>query len=224
MKDLAYLQKYYRELLDDCVETGLDFFETKDRDSFYKWSYHNPDYPEDIHSASGATKAVIWTDELPYVIKIPFIDKGSVYRDFCRIELQNYEQAHHFPEIVACFAWVDYLFEYEGHPIYIMEKVDCDEDSISDAAYSSSFEDFCEREGYTEGSEEYEDVRDHFSDEYYDWWEGLEQMESLFCDSWGADIYDKFRAYCETRDINDLHTANWGWRGSELVAVDYSGI
>lgn len=224
MKDLAYLRQYYKEFLDDCCAHGLDFFETNNRDNFYDWGYNGTERPDNVFCSSGATKMVLWDDEEPYVIKIPFIDERSGYRDYCEIELHNYEQAHHFPEIVNCFAQVDFLFVYKNHPIYIMEKIDCDEQGIEDAAYDTSFVSFCDREGFEEGSLEYEDARDHFSDEYYDWWEGIEQIEALFCDCWGGRIFDCFRDYCNFHNINDLHTANWGWRGSELVVVDYSGI
>lgn len=223
MENLDFLKQYYKELLDDCVVTGLDFFKTNDRDSFYNWSHKSHGCPEDVYSANGATKAVLWTDEMPYVIKIPFIDQMSCYRDFCELELINYKLAQNCPQIADCFAWCDFLFYYYDTPIYIMEKADCDEDEIYSSAYDAALSESCASNSVRKGSAGYNDYCEAFSEEW-EWMDGTEQVGYLYYREWGIEIATLFEEFCSEHSINDLHSANWGYVNGRLVVVDYSGF
>lgn len=224
MEDFNELKIFYKNFLDMCCATGLKFFETGSREDYWNWWDNLSRKNSHIHTSSGASKMVLWEDELPYVIKIPFLDGRTDYRDYCRVELKNYKVLKDFPEIIPCFAWIDYLFEYKGFPVYIMEKVDCDEDGIESAAYDSTLLRYCEEENLVEGSDDYKEKIADFSDSFFSLWDGIEKMETLLIENWGHLIVEKFQDFCYEYNINDLHSANWGYRGSELVVIDYSGI
>lgn len=222
MYNIEYLKCFYKEFLDDCCADGMDFFKTGDREDFYKW-YDKRCNSEDFSAAYGATKMVLWEDTLPYVIKVPFLDSRSGFRDYCRIELSNYKKVQKIPEIVDMFAEVEFLFEYCGFPVYIMEKVSCDEEEISSRAYEAAFDFSREQHGmYNDGSPEYEGFCDNFCSNYYNW-SAEEQMEDFLFGEWGFTTMKKFEDFCSKNNINDLHSGNWGWRKDRLVVVDYSG-
>ena len=213
------LQNHYRELLDYCCGNGLKFFETGDPNDLTEWL--TGVLPSSVFGDFGETKAVLYDDELPYVIKIPLMRHANS-KNYCDIELSNYSAAEEIPEIAGCFAWMDFLFEYHGFPIYIMEKVDCDEEEVSSRAYDSSFKWACSQEGFIEGSKEYEEFSEEFEDRYYDW--SMEaRMESFLEDEWTYQIFKIFQDFCWEHGINDLHAGNFGFRDGFLVVIDYSG-
>ena len=212
------LRIFYKDFLEKMVDNGLDFFEDKDENRFIDWCEDNS-RDLDFFFANGMTKIVLWEDELPYVIKIPFLNEYH-RTDYCKKEVENYKAARRdFPEILDCFAWCDFLFDFCGFPIYIMEKIDCDEVTLSDRAYSAAYEKFV---SYDEGCEE-EEVAEKFSNEYYNW-SGDEQTESLIYEEWSFEKVQAFLEFCAIREINDRHVGNWGYRGDQLVIVDYSGF
>lgn len=224
MKSLDDLKTFYKNFLDECCATGLSFFESGDYNDYWEWASNLPRKGSSIHTSNGASKIVLWEDDLPYVIKFPIFNGRTEFKDYCRVELKNYKALKDFPEIISCFAWIDYLFEYKGFPIYIMEKVDCDEYGIEIAAYDSTLLRYCEEENLVEGSDDYKEKIADFSDSFFSFWDGIEKMETLLIKDWGYQILKKFQDFCYKYNINDLHSANWGYRGNELVVIDYSGI
>ena len=213
------LQNHYRNFLDYCCSKGLEFFETGDPEDLIGWIADG--LPYSINGNFGETKAVLFDDELPYVIKIPLM-RHSDSKNYCEIEYKNYLAAEEIPEISSCFAWMDFLFEYKGFPIYIMEKVDCDEEEVGSRAYDSSFKWACSQEGFIEGSKEYKEFSESFESRYYNW--SMEaRMESLLEDEWTYQIRKIFQDFCWDHGINDLHAGNFGFRNGLLVVVDYSG-
>lgn len=210
MYNIDELRIFYKSFLDDLCKGGLDADVIASKDNFIDWAYAN-NRKLDFFFSFGASKMVLWEDEMPYVLKIPFLN--DVDRDYCKIEIDNYKKAEKIPEIAECFAWCDYLFELFGFPIYIMEKANCDEGEISEQAYSSAYEATCEYESVDE---------EKFSEDFY-YWSDIEQMENLLCDEWTWRVFDKFLHFCEKNNINDRHTGNWGYIGDRLVIVDYSG-
>lgn len=212
------LQVIYRELLDRCCEDGLGtFFETRDNEDLFRWLYQGS--VDDVLIESGATKVVLSYTDLPYVIKFCFSGKT----DYCKAEYENYVAAKEIPEITDCFAWCDYLFDYRGFSIYVMEKIDCSEYLIEDRAYSASLESACQHEGICEDSEDYKRFCDEFSSSYYEW-DADEQMIDLLEKEWGSEIAHTFNDFCWENGINDRHSGNWGYRGDHLVIIDYSGF
>ena len=80
-----------------------------------------------------------------------------------------------------------------------MEKVDCDEDRVTS--------DICEQVDESSYDNEY----------------GSEAVEELFKVYFGESEHARVYDFCEKMYINDIHTANVGFRNGRLVFVDYSG-
>ncbi len=215
--DIEELRIAYKQILDDCFESTWDFshFVGPDHDST---GYNFPDY---IHYAFGATKAVLWEDTLPYVIKIPL--ELYMERDYCKREVKNYKLAQNCPQIIKCFAWCDFLFYYYDMPIYIMEKADCDEDEIYSNAFETALSESCEDNNVERDGPDYDDYCETFSDEW-EWMDGTEQVGYLYYKQWGIETATLFEEFCDENGINDLHSANWGYINGRLVVVDYSGF
>lgn len=221
--DTFELKIAYKELLDTCCANGCTYFEDRDVEEFCTWIDNNLEEGSlsSVFGSSGATKAVLYND-LPYVIKIPLM-KDNESLNYCAIEYENYLAAIEIPEIADCFAWMDFLFEYKGLPIYIMEKVECNEWEISDKAYAASFEWACAEEGIDKGSEKYDKFCDEFSSSYYNW-EVDAQIDCLLEKEWGFKSIKAFNDFCWEHDINDRHMGNWGYRKNGcIVIIDYSG-
>jgi len=217
MPNFYELKKFYREFLDKCCEDGLSFFETGDVHDLTQWGVRvhkkNPDW---VSAEWGMTKFVLWENTKPYVLKIPFRGKMTFKdQDYCRIELRNYFRAYETP-IEDCFAWVDYLFEYHGCPIYIMEKVECDEERTESRAFSA----YCSHSlSYLCGDISQEDMYDYFDDS-----NDRERMIGLLTEEWGEEKAENFLDFCSENNINDLHSGNFGYRNGMLVIIDYSGF
>ena len=174
-----------------------------------EWTTHQSFFDIDsLCIARGLTKMVIIDDNLDYVIKIPFAwVNGSIsMKDYCRIEAENYQRAvdacvdEYFAE---CFYGGKFECELDGEkvkvPFYLMEKVDCDEEKVTS------------------------DICSQLDDSSYDCEYSSEAVEELFKLYYGADEHDRVYEFCEKMFINDIHTANVGFRNGRLVFVDYSG-
>lgn len=217
--NIEELRTAYKQILDDCFESSSDFTDFVGPEHY---DYvRKRTFPDCIHYSFGATKAVLWEDTLPYVIKIPL----GFYRkkDYCEREVKNYKLAQNCPQITNCFAWCDFLFYYYDMPVYVMEKADCDEDEISGEAFETALLTSCEINNIKKDSKDYEAYCETFGDEW-DWMEDTERMECLCRKQWGVEIVGLFEAFCIKNDINDLHTGNWGYVDGRLVVVDYSGF
>ena len=142
----------------------------------------------------GASKVAIIDDDNDWVLKIPFCNKSC---DYCEIEAENYQKAVK-EGVEEPFAECYFLMEYEGVPCYIMEKVNCDEQAIE--------------------SDLYEIGSDYLG--FMDTDEILDQLLEFYYE---AGFLQKVDAFLSVNSINDLHTANLGYRGDKLVFVDYSG-
>lgn len=182
---------------------------------------HNDPFVSKFRFEFGQTKMVIIMDDLDYVIKIPFVRSE---RDYCVTEALNYEAALD-EDLDYYFAWcapVGYykrMAEWDKFnfgswraitwepmqkevcaPIYVMEKVYCDEDAVSESL---------EGMGYSSMGCDEDDV-----------WCLVEA-------AYGEEEYSKLKRFCTAMKINDLHTGNVGFRVMDdvtsLVFVDYSG-
>ena len=108
--------------------------------------------------------------------------------------------------------------------IYAMEFLDCDECRVSDDSYEYHYELYCD-----------ENELDPNTDEAREQWEDLlESNWSISVDSsdavteWFLDRLDwqernELLIFLRDWDINDLHAANVGYRGSMPVFADYAG-
>jgi len=215
------LQKYYKTFLNCCCDNGLNFFKTKNPQDLISWICDG-EKPSHIFGDFGMTKAVLYDAAIPYVIKIPLVNGGNSI-NYCEKEYQNFLKAKEIPEIVNCFAWCCYLFDYCGIPIYVMEKVDCNTRKISSYAFDAAFEYFRAKEGATEDSDEYKLLLDQFTEEFFSW-DDSAKNEILLENQWTERVYELFGDFCWENDINDLHTGNFGFKGNTLVVIDYSGF
>lgn len=213
------ITSHYRKLLDYLCERHnfANFLEDGTENGFIDWRCNLSKSSFEVNW--GSSKGVIFDPDLPYVLKIPFDFYTSRARNYCEIEYENYQAAKDFPEILDRFAWIDFLFAYRGYPIYIMEKVNCDDEEILSRAFNSSYSTYCERNNFLSKKEKLED----FSDIFHCHYSPREQMNDLLINQIGAARTKLFWDFCDEREINDLHSGNWGLRGNDLVLVDYSG-
>ena len=206
----------YQNLLDYLYNhyNFADFLEDGTESGFQKWYYSLPNSPFKINW--GSSKGVIFDPNFSYVLKFPF---NSCAHDYCEIEYQNYQDAKNFPEILDRFAWIDFLFTYKGYPVYIMEKVNCDEEEILNRAFNFSYFSYCKKDKSIPKKEMFED----FSNLFHYYYSPREQMNDFLIEQIGAAHTKLFWEFCDEEEINDLHSGNWGLRGNDLVLVDYSG-
>lgn len=216
------ISSHYKELLDFLYNRHnfADFLEYGTEDSFMNWQYELPKLSLEINW--GSSKGVIFDPDLPsYVLKFPFDFYRSRARNYCEIEYDNYQAAENFPEILDRFAWMDFLFTYKGYPVYIMEKVNCNDREILSRAFNFSYFSYRKRNKTISISEE--EILDNFSDLFHCYYSPREQMSDLLINQIGRARTELFWDFCEAREINDLHSGNWGLRENDLVLVDYSG-
>ena len=59
--------------------------------------------------------------------------------------------------------------------------------------------------------------------EYVGSLDGSEMVDELFGFYYDAETLEKVSTFIQDNNINDVHTGNVGYRGDQLVMVDYSG-
>ena len=185
-------------------EDYMEFYKWKDR----YWAECNQDNVGGIDFGAGCTRLVIIPPASNYVFKIQYDDSDPV--DYCRNERYVYSQAVE-RGCEEFFAWIECIGTYGSVSVYAMEKVEVNEERNSDDSYIYHAERWKEECGEDEDPEYYgEDYDDHDGMIEYAIAHNGDRMkiaEQL--------IYDL--------GVNDLHSANWGYRGEVLVAVDYGG-
>lgn len=214
--DIIEIRKEFEEICEILAPTDFVGFLNRvgeDYTEFYKWKDRywpecNRDNVGGINFGAGCTRIVIIPPNSNYVFKIQYDNSDEV--DFCRNERYVYSQAVE-RGCAEFFAWIDCIGKYGSVLVYAMEKVEVNEDRNSDDSYTYHA---------NRWHEEHEDEdEDDMCIDYYDDHDGMieyaiahngprmEIAEQL--------IYDL--------GVNDLHSANWGYRGKVLVAVDYGG-
>ena len=177
--------------------------------------------PDDMRYAYGASRIVIWDEDYcDYVIKIALDEQ---YEKFCQHEVEVYEAA--VKEGLAdnfawCMCYSDSYYEEDKYVpgIYVMEYVDCNEDTVADATYKHGYEEYCEMNGLD--SSNWDSI-----DEYDRWYEGdsedrvLDYMESLM----SSEYRRMFEVFMCKWWITDIHEQNVGFKGSNMIIVDYAG-
>ena len=170
--------------------------------------------------ANGATKGVLIFKNLDFVIKIPFIycDGEELYGagdtedswDYCAQEVVRYARMRDSYQVEDVFLETRFLDYANGHPIYIQQyaeplnRVDVEEHSSHSAADEKTI-DNC----YDEGN----------------WLERIDtRWEADILVIYGEEWYRKFRDAIEEYQIDDLRTANIGYRGKQPVIFDYAGF
>lgn len=167
----------------------------------------------------GASKLVIVDEESDWVIKLSFdcsvdVDEG-MESDYCKRELYNYEKACE-EGVEKFFAEICMVGEVDGIEVYLQEKLKVDDGVEKDV--DQIFRDYV----YSLDESYYDDIEDEdernaiLTDDVYEMDEE-ERIEAIF----GFD--ERLITFIENNDINDLHSGNFGYRGADLVIMDYSG-
>lgn len=167
----------------------------------------------------GASKLVIVDEESDWVIKLSFdcsvdVDEG-MESDYCKRELYNYEKACE-EGVEKFFAEICMVGEVDGIEVYLQEKLKVDDGVEKDV--DQIFRDYV----YSLDESYYDDIEDEderesiLADDVYEMDEG-ERIEAIF------GFEERLITFIEDNDINDLHSGNFGYRGTDLVIMDYSG-
>lgn len=174
--------------------------------------------PAHIDWASGATRLVVWDWDCPdFVVKIPL---GTDCFKYCEREVEIYHTAV-ADGVDRYFAWCDYMGECCDWPIYAMEFVNCDSDTIEDESYSSAYESWCQDNGY---DPEDEDVSDEFNNLYYSDELCHESILDWFYNQVSDVIKDALCRFISRNRINDLHAQNIGYLNGHVCLCDYAGF
>lgn len=210
------IRKEFEEICETLASTDFVGFLNRvgeDYTEFYKWKdrYWEEQYKDNVGGidfGAGCTRLVIIPPASNYVFKIQYDDSDSV--DYCRNERYVYSQAVK-RGCEEFFAWIECIGTYGSVLVYAMEKVEVNEDRNSDDSYTYHANRWHEEHKGEDEDEMYiDDYDDHDGMIEYAIARNGDRMriaEQL--------IYDL--------GVNDLHSANWGYRGEVLVAVDYGG-
>ena len=215
--DIKNIRKEFEEVCETLASTDFVGFLNRvgeDYTEFYKWKdrYWEEQYKDNVGGidfGAGCTRLVIIPPASNYVFKIQYDDSDPV--DFCRNERFVYRKAVE-EGCEEFFAWIDCLGTYGSVLVYAMEKVEVNENRNSDDSYTYHVDRWHEEhEGEDDEDDMYiDDYDDHDGMIEYAIAHNGKRMQLA------ADLIDRL-------GVNDLHSANWGYRGDVLVAVDYGG-
>lgn len=187
----------------------------------YRWA---GDRENDLDDAgyticSGYCRMIIFHEDWDYVIKFTYNEEAEMA--YCANEEFLYTKAQEWG-VAECFAGVYFLGEFDNTDIYLVERCDCDEDKMYSDSYDNQFRNFCRDRGYS-AEEANDDVYEEFQDDCdYDC-SGQEGMMELAASLWGRELADKVYDFLNYFGVNDCHSANWGYLGTQLVIIDYAG-
>ena len=168
---------------------------------------------------SGASKGVFVVDDLPYVIKIPFVCYNEeVDMDINYCELETYYSSEFYRRGLGDYIAKEvYCGVVSGCPIYIQERAICN------CGRNHEFLHDCWLRMHQD--QDY-DANDHDSDYEFDFDSDVPNSEKILValsDQYGADIAEKVYDLINELSITDLHTGNFGFINGRFVLVDYSG-
>lgn len=174
--------------------------------------------PANIEWAYGATRLVVWDWDYPdFVVKIPLYTDCFKY---CEKEAEIYRTAV-ADGVDRYFAWCDFIDYYNDWPVYAMEFVNCDSDTIEDESYSSAYKSWCEENGY---DSEDEKVSDEFNDLYYSDEMCYDSILDWFYDQVSDVIEIALRKFIGRNKVNDIHAQNVGYLNGHVCLCDYAGF
>ena len=211
----SYGENHYYEL-------GFDYW------SYIESGYFRENYG--LHFYRGETKGcIIDFNRQEWVIKVPFDrstnpncrkNEDGTDINYCALEAEKYARAC-AEGIEECFAATYEVGEINGVKFYLQEFANVDEDSTTDSFYEYASE---QVEKYFDRDEEDERNEEHFIDEIWDFINDMDDNERVVA---VFNNHKNIRKICDfiyDEDINDLHSANWGFTndGREVI-IDYSG-
>lgn len=207
-----YINAMYRteQIMDTLIAHGFE------SDKTYNMS--GLGLPANIDWAYGATRLVVWDWDYPdFVVKIP-LDVDCF--KYCEREAEIYRTAV-VSGVDRYFAWCDFIDYYNDWPVYAMEFVNCDSDTIEDESYSSAYKSWCEENGYDSEDEE---VSDEFNDLYYSSDLCSDSILDWFYDQVSDVIKDALYKFIGKNRVNDIHAGNIGLQNGHVILVDYAGF
>lgn len=214
----ARYTNYINELID---KFGFGSVLNNPDNNAFRWIR---DYESDLQDAgyttcSGYCRMVIFHEEWDYVIKFTYNEYAKMA--YCANEEFLYGKAAEWG-ISECFAGVYFLGEFNNTNIYLVERCDCDEDKMYNDSYDNQFRNFCRDRGYSAENAN-DDIYEEFQDSCDYECSGQEGMLELAASKWGRELADKVFKFLNYFGVNDCHSANWGYLGTQLVIIDYAG-
>ena len=192
-----------KEFLNDCCGHTMRAFKER---------YYEQHLDEKVFISNGCSRAVFILPELDYVFKIQYDD--FEFGNYCEAEARVFDRAQE-ESVEEFFAWTCFVGNFGQAAVYAMEKVEANEDRISDDSYRYHVEQWMEDCGYT--------AEDEMESQYcgdYDDHDGMIEFAIAHNGRRMAHAVDKV---IDELGINDLHFGNWGYRGDTLVLIDYGG-
>ena len=194
------------DILDRLTDVGFDIHDP--------WTATSVAAIEGIETASGASRLVLWDMCCQdYVVKLGLCEEDNRY---CEREVELYNAAVE-AGVEDSFAWCAYVGDYRGVPVYAMEFLVCDSDDVYDRSDAWDYENYCWENDLDKDDEESRESYSH--DRGYDSSIILDWVESLFPKEYAA----RFDRFIYEHDIDDIHSANVGYRGTQVVLCDYAG-
>jgi hypothetical protein len=212
--DMTLIHDEFNDILDKLHSKLFDeFLANPTCDTYYAWSrVFEPSEFHGIEVHSGCTRAVIVAPDSNYVFKIQFDwrPEDDVVLDYGRNEEYVYGKAVE-KGLEEFFAWTAFLGKYDSAAVYVMEKVEVNQDKTSEDSYLYHIN--RDREEGRDVDDEYYDVGD-YSDH-----EGMFEFATSINGVVMNEVEDLLDYLC----VGDCHAGNWGYRGTTLVLTDYAG-
>lgn len=204
------LTNYEREIATTLIEALVEYGLTEHLAEYGEhctqdWFMNNKLNEMGFWASGGASKVCIGHDDLPdWVIKVGYTEKVSC--DYATVEYNIYRLAeeaglaHYFPKTI-------YLGEFGGRAFYVQEYADCDEYAVSSDWYERL------RNEYDEDGVEYD------SNALWDAIYEMDTDEKAFLCFHDQELCN----FLIKNGVGDLHEGNFGYIGSHMVIVDFSG-
>ena len=204
------LTDYEREVAITLVKTLCEYGLTENLAQYGEhntenWFWNNKLDCMGFGASGGASKVCIWHHDLVnWVIKVGYTEK--VKCDYATVEYEMYCKAveaglaYYFPKTI-------YLGEFGGRAFYVQEYAECSEEAVSSDWYERL------RDQYDEDGEDYD------SDTLWDTINCMDDEEKAFLSFRDSALCNFLHENC----IGDLHEGNFGYIGSRMVIVDFSG-
>ena len=164
----------------------------------------------------GATRVVVIKEDFPWVLKFNFQGE-SVSQDYNSLEAKNYERACN-EDIEDFFAATYCLGQVDEFMVYAQEKVEADEDAVSSSFFEYTLENY-----FSSRICENEDDEDRLNEDAWDEANCLDNEDRIYAMIENYSDARRVVEFTDKYDINDLHSGNWGYRGTQPVLIDYSG-
>lgn len=185
-----------------------------------EWEEEHFNFFKSLHCQifHGETRVVVVFDDLEWVLKFNFFNRPT-----CKdVDYNDREYRHYVAAgdrgLGEYFAAMEYLGVFEDDvDVYAQEKVEIDEDAVSDSFYQYMSENLFGGVDTQECSSS--SLNERISEEA-EYLENEDRIYAMITDGAAEDLIDFIQYY----DINDLHSGNWGYRDGQPVLIDYAGF